>query len=73
MDSMAFEKGFFPSANGQDRVTYYCYTPKNVRAVIQLSHGMCEYVRRYEKHAAYFCSQGIEEAVNFVTDVLVFI
>ena len=59
MDSMAFEKGFFPSANGQDRVTYYCYTPKNVRAVIQLSHGMCEYVRRYEKHAAYFCSQGI--------------
>ena len=59
MDAMAFEKGFFPSANGRDRVTYYCYTPKNARAVIQLSHGMCEYVRRYEQHAAYFCSQGI--------------
>ncbi len=59
MDGMAFERGTFPSFDGRSRVSYYIYTPPKVRAVIQLSHGMCEYVRRYEPHAGYFCSQGI--------------
>ncbi|MBE6599679.1 MAG: alpha/beta hydrolase [Ruminococcaceae bacterium] len=47
------------SSNGKDELTYYIYEPKSApRAIIQISHGMCEYVERYEGHAEYFCSQG---------------
>ena len=49
---MAYEKtaGFFESANGIDRVAYYIYTPKETPwAILQLSHGMCEYIQRYEQ------------------------
>ncbi len=51
--------GYFTSSNGKDKIAYYIYEPETApRAVIQLSHGMCEYVERYEPHAEYFCSQG---------------
>ena len=44
------EKVLFPSADGKSTVTGYYYTPQSgtSRAVIQISHGMCEYIRRYE-------------------------
>lgn len=53
-----FIKGSFLSSDGENRAAYYIYEPKEPKAVIQLSHGMCEYVERYEPHAKYFCSCG---------------
>ena len=37
---------------------------KPVRAVIQLSHGMCEYVRRYAPMAEFYAAHGIALAGN---------
>lgn len=52
--------GFFPSCNGRTKDAYYCWTPETPpKAVLQLSHGMCEYVERYEPLAEYLCSHGI--------------
>ncbi|HHW24823.1 MAG TPA: alpha/beta fold hydrolase [Bacillota bacterium] len=50
---MEYEKiaGTFPSADGSCDVAYYIYRPKeqNPKAVIQVCHGMCEYIERYER------------------------
>ena len=35
-----------------------------MRAVIQLSHGMCEYVRRYAPMAEFYAAHGIALAGN---------
>ncbi len=50
---------FFKSSNGVDNIAYYIYTPKGkARAVIQLCHGMCEYIGRYEHFIDHLCSMG---------------
>ena len=42
--------GTFLSSDGESTVPYYIYLPSgNPFAVLQISHGMCEYVERYEK------------------------
>ncbi len=42
--------GNYPSSDGVNTVPYYIYIPKgNPFAVLQISHGMCEYIERYEK------------------------
>lgn len=59
---MAFEKsgGYFCSTNGTDRIAYYMYTPASrPRMIVQIVHGMCEYLERYEDFAAFLCSNGI--------------
>ncbi len=56
--------GTFLSSNGKSQTAYYIFEPDSPRAVIQLSHGMCEYVERYSEHAEYFCSQGFVFAGN---------
>ena len=45
------KKSTFLSHDGITDVAYYVFSPKNAvpKAVIQLSHGMCEYIERYEK------------------------
>ncbi len=58
MQDIKLETGRFLSSNGKTQVAYRFYIPDAPRAVIQLSHGMCEYVGRYEPHAEYFASQG---------------
>lgn len=52
--------GRFTSANGISRVAYRIDTPKDgpVKGVLQLSHGMCEYVGRYEALFAALCDAG---------------
>ena len=35
------------------------YAPENPKAVVQLSHGMCEYIERYEEFAEFLCSSDI--------------
>ena len=49
MSELQFERVQFPSADGRHTVAGFVYTMPGVavRAVMQLSHGMCEYVRRY--------------------------
>lgn len=60
MSSFTKTTGIFPSANGVDRISYYLYTPqKDVRAILQISHGMCEYIERYEEFAGFLCSKGV--------------
>lgn len=60
---MNFQKttGQFPSCNHRTEDAWYCYRPREgrPRAVVQLSHGMCEYVERYEPLAEFLCGAGI--------------
>lgn len=60
---MAFQKTVsrFVSADGEHSLNYYVYSPvdREVRALLQLSHGMCEYVGRYEEFFDYLTSAGI--------------
>ncbi len=42
-------EGSFLSADNKTQVRYYRYTPEgNPLAILQISHGMCEYLERYE-------------------------
>lgn len=50
----------FKSANGKTDVNYYIYEPVNVpiKGVVQISHGMCEYMDRYNHFAHFLCRNG---------------
>ena len=48
--------GFFESTAGDGEkksCKYYIYEPENhkSKAIVQISHGMCEYIERYEEFA----------------------
>ncbi len=51
----------FKSSDKKNSVQYYVYEPTNTapRAIVQLSHGMTEYVERYEEFADFLCEKGI--------------
>ena len=52
----------YPSSNGKWKVSARIFTPDEgsvVRGVVQLSHGMCEYVDRYEELARFLCDAGL--------------
>lgn len=53
-------RGRVPSTDGQSELAYYAYAPAEAvpRAVIQICHGMREYVRRYERFAQDMCALG---------------
>lgn len=52
-------EGSYPSSNGKDTIFYTIWTPDcNPRAVVQISHGMCEYVDRYDEVARKLCERG---------------
>ena len=58
---MGYEKttGNFMSSDGKHSIAYYVYKPEGeIKAMLQLSHGMCEYVERYEPHISVFTRQG---------------
>lgn len=54
------EKITYPSADGQHIIAAYLYLPDgdSPRGVIQISHGMCEYVGRYGRMIDFFTSHG---------------
>lgn len=55
----------FPSADGRTQVAGYFYTPvRPPKAVIQISHGMCEYIGRYEPMIAVLCAAGYAVSGN---------
>lgn len=52
----------YPSSNGKWRVSALICTPDEgtvVRGVVQLSHGMCEYIGRYDALARALCGAGL--------------
>ncbi len=57
--------GTFQSADHKTAITYFQYMPKgwdNIhppKAVVQIIHGMCEYIERYEHFAAFLTEQNI--------------
>ncbi len=59
---MGFEKicGSFNSSNGSDNIACYIYKPvSKPRAAVQIVHGMCEYIERYEEFISFLCANGI--------------
>ena len=51
--------GTFPSTSGLCRVHFYFYIPEKPKALLMLSHGMCEYIERYEEFAKFLCDNDI--------------
>ncbi len=60
MADIIFEEFSFLSADGHTTVHAYIWRPTSIqpRAVIQLSHGMCEYIERYDEWARRFAEAG---------------
>ena len=56
----------FDSVDGKHKIAAYIYTDELVKpkAVIELSHGMCEYIERYEWVADFFTARGYIFAGN---------
>lgn len=56
----------FDSANGQNCVAAYYYDDgsNKPRAVVQISHGMCEYIERYKEFAAFLVEHGFAVCGN---------
>ncbi len=49
----------FRSSDGENDVACYVFTPvMPVKAVIQISHGMCEHMMRYAEFAGFMCGHG---------------
>lgn len=57
---MRKEEFYFDSRDGMNKVHAVRYTPENgeVRCVVQIIHGMAEYVERYEGFAEFLTEQG---------------
>lgn len=53
-------QNMYKSANGVNDITYYLFQPEGVelRGVIQIVHGMCDYFSRYTAFAKYLCGLG---------------
>lgn len=52
-------EGTFPSSNGRSTIHYSVWTPDcTPAAMVQISHGMCEFVDRYDALARYLCEMG---------------
>ena len=75
---MAYEKltGTFESSNGTDNCAYYIYVPvlpMNVgyKGIIQISHGMCEYIEvpctavySYRSQYGQFCCKAVSHTLS---------
>ncbi|WP_312641562.1 alpha/beta fold hydrolase [Hydrogenoanaerobacterium sp.] len=50
----------YPSANGTDTVSAKLFIPTDIdiTAIVQISHGMCEYIDRYHNFAEFLCGKG---------------
>lgn len=58
MSDVTFRERTYLSADGETTVHAYVWAPEAPRAVVQLSHGMCEYVTRYRAWAERFAAAG---------------
>lgn len=56
---MSFQKNTFTSNNGTTQIAYFTWAPSvPARGVVQIVHGMCEYMGRYEELAEYLAGKG---------------
>ena len=56
---------FIPSSNGRDRLHVVVWEPQgDVRAILQISHGMIEMIDRYDEFARYLAARGFVVAGN---------
>ena len=46
------------SSDGRTALAAYRLVPNAPKALVQISHGMCEYFLRYKEFAAYLAEQG---------------
>lgn len=51
--------GTFRSTSDLCDVRYYFYIPEKPKALLMLSHGMCEYIERYADFAKFLCDNDI--------------
>ena len=50
---------YFPSSDGQTQIHVIQWFPEaGVKAVLQISHGMVEYIDRYDEFARYLAERG---------------
>ncbi len=56
----------FPSVSGLANIHCASYKPQNgeIKAVVQVAHGMAEHLERYEKFASALCDKGIALYIN---------
>ncbi len=56
----------FTSVSGLADIHAAAYLPENgeVKAIVQIAHGMAEHLERYEKFASYLCDNGIAVYIN---------
>lgn len=66
MSALHTEDIRFNSSDGTSRVAGYFFwdDSRPVRAVLQISHGMCEYILRYRDFAAFMASHGFAVCGN---------
>ncbi|MBR5974464.1 MAG: lysophospholipase [Clostridiales bacterium] len=56
---MPFQKASFTGTNGETEIVYFIWSPSiPARGVIQIVHGMCEYMGRYNDLAEYLADKG---------------
>ena len=56
----------FPSVSGLADIHCACYLPENgeVKAIVQIAHGMAEHLERYEAFADVLCENGFAVYIN---------
>lgn len=56
-----YSEGSFTSTDNSSRIAYYIWEPEGIppRALLQISHGMNEYIGRYREFAEYLAGEGI--------------
>ena len=61
MSELRIEDISFKSSNGRNTVAAWAYSMPDVqpKAVLQIAHGMCEYVGRYQDFAAFMAQNGL--------------
>lgn len=54
------KKDTFRSKDGKNSIACYFFEPEEgpFRGIVQISHGMCEYIERYEDLIGYLCANG---------------
>ena len=56
---MPFQQDTFMGSDGETLITYFKMIPEGTaQGVVQIVHGMCEYMERYTDLAEYLCDKG---------------
>ena len=62
---MGMEEFFYPSADGTHQVHAVVWLPEGeIRGVVQLVHGICEYIQRYAPFAEFLTAHGFAVCGN---------